>query len=145
VLQIGFGEGPLRELAAQEEAEAFAEDEAAGALAEFDAGAAAEIEEEELTFTASETFDGQGEPRVGGFGDGGEAAAPVACAVPRLKREARAADFERVVFGGEGKQFLTGFEEGGFTSAGEEALDLGAYGRQIAGDGGLHWANTASI
>ena len=65
VLEIGFGadlgEGPLGELAAQEEAEALAEDEAAGALAEFRAGAAAEIEEEELTFTAGEAFDGQGE------------------------------------------------------------------------------------
>jgi len=98
-----------------------------------------------LTFTASETFDGQGEPGAGGFGDGGEAAAPVACAVPRLKREARAADFERVVFGGEGKQFLAGFEQGGLTGAGEEALDLGAYGRQIAGNDRLHWTNTASI
>ena len=149
VLQIGFGadlgQGPLGELAAQEEAEALAEDQAAGALAEFRAGAAAEIEQEQLAFAAGEAFDGQGEARVGGFGDGGEAAAPVARAVPRLKREPRAAHFQRVVFGGQGKQFLAGFEQGRFTGAGEEALDLGADGRQIAGDGGLHWANTASI
>ena len=149
VFEIGFGadfgEGPLGKLAAQEEAEALAEDEAAGALTEFDAGTAAEVEQEQLAFSAGETFDGQGEARVGGFGDGGEAAAPVAGAVPCLKGESRAAHFERVVFGGEGKQLLAGFEQGGFTGGGEEALDLGADGRQVAGDGGLHWANTASI
>ena len=149
VLQVGFGadfgHGPLGKLAPEEEAEALAEDQAAGALAEFRAGAAAEIEEEHLSFAAGEAFHGDGEARVGGFGDGGKTAAPVACAVPHLQGEARTAHFERVILTGEGKQFLTGFEEGGFTGAGEEALDLGADLGEIAGDCGLHAANTASM
>ena len=107
VFEIGFGadlgQGPLRKLAAQEEAEALAEHQAAAALAELRAGAAAQIEQEHLAFAAGEVFHGQGEARVGGFGDGGEAAAPVARAVPGLESEARAAHFERVVFGGEGE------------------------------------------
>ena len=121
MFEIGFGadlgQGPLGKLAAQEEAEALAEHQAAAALAEFRAGAAAEIEQEHLAFAAGEVFHGQGESRVGGFGDGGEAAAPVARAVPGLESEARAAHFERVVFGGEGEQFLAGFEEGGLARA----------------------------
>ena len=52
VLEVGFGadfgQVPLRELAAQEEAEALAEDQAAAALADFRAGAAAQIEQEHL-------------------------------------------------------------------------------------------------
>ena len=65
MLQVGFGtdfgHGPLGKLAAEEEAEALAEDQAAGALAELGAGTAAEIEEEELSFAAGEAFHGEGE------------------------------------------------------------------------------------
>src|ERR1019366_8476924 len=82
------------------------------------------------------------EARVGGLGDSGEAAAPVAGAVPGLQSESRAAHFERVVFGVEGEQLLAGFEEGGLTGALEEVLNLGADARQIAGGGGLHQADT---
>ena len=149
MLEVGFGadfgDGPFGKLAPEEEAEALAEDQAAGSLAKFGAGAAAEIEEEQLSFAAGETFHGEGEARVGGFGDGGKAAVPVACAVPHLQGEARAAHFERVILTGEGKQFFTRFEEGGFTGAGEEALDLGADLGEIPGDSGLHAANTASM
>jgi hypothetical protein len=50
-----------------------------------------------------------------------------------------------VIFGGERKQFLTGFEQGGLTGAGEEALHLGADFGEIARDCGLHAANTGSL
>src|ERR1017187_5999511 len=59
-LEIGlgadFGQGPLGKLAAQEEAEALAEDEAARALAELRARAASQVEEEHLAFAAGEVF-----------------------------------------------------------------------------------------
>ena len=102
VFEIGLGadlgQRPLRKLAPQEEAEALAEHQAAAALAQFRAGAAAQIEQEHLALAAGEMFHGQGEARVGGFGDGGETAAPVARAVPGLEGQARAAHFERVSF-----------------------------------------------
>ena len=149
VLEIGFGadlgQGPLGKLAAQEEAEALAEHQAAGALAEFHAGAAAEIEEEHLAFAAGEAFHRHGEARVGGLGDGGEAAAPVARAVPGLKGESRAAHFERVVFAVEGSNSSPGSRRAGSRALLREVLDLGADLRQVAGDGGLHSASTASM
>src|ERR1035438_9585859 len=98
--------------------------ESGAALTEFGAGAAGEIEEEHLAFAAGEAFHGEGEAPAGGFGDGGEAAAEVAGAVPGLQGEAGAAHFERVVIGVEGEQFLAGVEEGGVTRAFEEGLDL---------------------
>ena len=149
VFQIGLGadlgQGPLRKLAPQEQAEALAEYQAAAALAELRAGAAAQVEQEHLALAAGEVFHGQVEARVGGFGDGGETAAPVARAVPGLQGEARAAHFQRVVVGGEGEQFLAGFEQGGLARALQEILNMGANLRQVAGDGGLHAANTASM
>ena len=46
-LRADFDELPFGKLAAEEEAEAFAEDEAATALSQFRSGAAGEVKEEE--------------------------------------------------------------------------------------------------
>ena len=94
-----------------------------------------------LALAAGEVFHREREARVGGLGDGGEAAAPVAGAVPGLQSESRAAHFERVVFAVEGEQLLAGFEEGWLTGALEEVLDFGADAGQVAGGGGLHTAS----
>src|ERR1035441_3519390 len=90
-----------------------------------------------LFFISAPLFEGNsGGLRLGGASSG---------AVPCLHGEAGAAHFKRVVLGVEEEQFLAGFEESGLTSAFEEVLDLGADLRQVAGDGGLHAADTASI
>ena len=105
VFQVGFGADfghrPLGKLAPQEQAKALPENQAARALAQLRAGAAAQVDEEHLSFAAGEAFHRHGEARVRGLGDGGQAPAPVTRAVPRLQSEARAAHFERVILRGE--------------------------------------------
>ena len=94
---------PVGKLPAQEESESFAEDEAAAATAEFGAGAASEVQQEEAAFAAGEPFHHEFEAGRGALFEIGDAAREVARAVPGLKGKARAAEIEGEVVGGEGK------------------------------------------
>ena len=68
MLQVGLRADlrqlPFRKLAAQEQAEAFAEYQAGAALARFHALAPSQIEQEELAFAAREALHGQGHARA---------------------------------------------------------------------------------
>src|SRR5690349_14074570 len=91
VLEIRLGaeldQLPLGKLPPQEKAEAFAKDEASTSAAEIGAGAAAEIEEEHLTFAAGEAFDRHLELAGGGLLEIFDAAGEIPGAVPRLESQ----------------------------------------------------------
>ena len=117
VLEIGFGaefgQIPLRKLTAQQEAKAFAEDEAFAAAAEFGAGATLEIEQVRGPLAPGEALYGEFEPSGGGDLGSDYAAGEIACAVPGLECESGAADFKRVRFRREGKRSSPGSSSAG--------------------------------
>ena len=130
VLEIGIGaefrQTPLWKLAAQQEAEALAEDEAFAAAAEFGAGAALKIEQVRGALALGETLYSEFEPAGGGDLRSQDAASEIAGAVPGLKGETGAADFERIGFRREREEILARFEQRGLFAGLEEVFDKSA-------------------
>ena len=130
VFQVGFGaqlgQFPFRELAAQEQAEAFAEDQAAAAASQVGPRAARQVEQKDLALALGEALHSQFQAGAGGLAGIGDVAGQVAGAVPRLQGEARAADIQGEVFGGDGKEFLAGFQQRGLAASSEESLNQSA-------------------
>ncbi len=126
VLEIGlgaeFGQIPLRKLTAQQEAEAFAEDEALAAAAEFGAGATLEIEQVRGPLAPGETLYGEFEPSGGRDLGSDYAAGEIACAVPGLECESGSADFECIRFRREGEEILARLEQCGLFAASQEVF-----------------------
>ena len=127
MFQVGFGaqfgQFPFGELAAQEQAEALAEDQAAAAASEVGARTARQVQQKDLALTLGKALHGQFETGARGLARIGHAAGEVAGAVPRLKSEARTAEIEREILASDGKEFLTGFEQGGLLATLEESLN----------------------
>src|SRR5437016_4395835 len=91
--QVGLGaqlgEVPRGKLAPQEETKAFAEHQAAAAAPRLRSDAPAEIEQKELTLTASEALHRHLEPGRRVLADGSDAARQVARAVPGFDCQTR--------------------------------------------------------
>ena len=130
VFQVGFGaqlgQFPFRELAAQEQAEAFAEDQAAAAASQVGARTARQVEQKDAALALGEALHPEFQAGAGGLAGIGDAAGEVAGAVPGLQGEARAADVEGEIFGGDGKEFLARFQQRGLAATGEESLNQSA-------------------
>ena len=125
--QVGFGaqlgQVPLGKLAAQEQAEPLAKNQAVSAAAHFGAGASGQVEQEKRPLAPGKALHREFQAGGGGSGDAGDATVQVARAVPGLQREAAGAQFEREIIAFEGQQILAGFEQRGLARGAEERID----------------------
>ena len=130
VLEVRFGaqlgQFPFRELAAQKQAEALAEYQAAAAPSQVGTRTAGQVEEKYLAPALGEALHHQLETGFGWLAGIGDVAGQIAHAVPHLQGEARAAQLQGKVLGGDGVEFLAGFQQGGLAAASEKSLDQSA-------------------